>query len=139
MWVNRRHLWLDKVLRFAKSALVGAMATLVDLAVLELLSRVFDVDPTHAKIPALLTGLCVQFIGNRNFTFKAIGGSLRRQITLFCLVESVTLFFHWLFFRLLVRSLHLPIEVANFLVSFVVYVGFSYPAWRFVFKTKSPR
>lgn len=128
--------WLDRALRFGRSALVGGVATLVDLAVLEILSRGFDVDPTHAKIPAFLVALLVQFIGNRNFTFHAIGGSLRRQIALFGIVESFTLFFHWLFFRILVRTFHVPIEAANFLVSFVVYVGFSYPAWRIVFRTK---
>jgi putative flippase GtrA len=133
---DKHRSWVDRALRFGRSALVGVAATLVDLAVLELLSRVFHVDPTHAKIPAFLVALLVQFIGNRSFTFKAIGGSLRRQITLFGLVESVTLFLHWLLFRISVVTFHLPIEAANFLVSFVVYVGFSYPAWRIVFRTK---
>ncbi len=124
----------SRLFRFAKSAIVGITATLVDLGVLEILVRVFHVEAPTAKIFSFLVALTVQFFGNRTFTFHATGGSLRRQVLLFCAVESVTLFLNWLIFRFLVKTLHLPMEVANFIVTFVVYVGFSYPAWRLVFR-----
>jgi putative flippase GtrA len=84
-------------------------------------------------------GLAVQFFGNRTFAFHATGGSMRRQVLLFCAVESVTLTLNWLFFRFLVKSVHLPIEVANVIVTFVIYVCFSYPAWRIVFRVSKPQ
>jgi putative flippase GtrA len=126
--------WHTRLFRFARSAMVGGAATLVDLGVLEICVRILHITATTAKIPSFLVALLVQFIGNRTYTFHATSGGLRRQVLLFCGVESVTLFLHWLLFRLCVNTLHLPIEIANFLVSFVVYVGFSYPAWKLVFR-----
>ena len=128
--------WHTRLFRFARSAMVGGAATLVDLGVLEICVRLLHIAPTTAKIPSFLVALLVQFFGNRTYTFHATGGGLRRQVLLFCCVESVTLFLHWLLFRLCVNTLHLPIEVANFLVSFVVYTGFSYPAWKIVFRVQ---
>lgn len=125
-----------RLFRFARSAMVGGAATLVDLGVLEICVRLLHIAPTTAKIPSFLVALLVQFFGNRTYTFHATGGGFRRQVLLFCCVESVTLFLHWLLFRLCVNTLHLPIEVANFLVSFVVYTGFSYPAWKIVFRVQ---
>lgn len=126
--------FLSRFMRFLRSSFVGILATVADFAVLEICVRLLHIDPSTSKIFSFLVGLAVQFFGNRTFAFHATGGNLRRQVLLFCAVESVTLTLNWLFFRFLVRSLHLPIEVANLIVTFVIYVGFSYPAWRIVFR-----
>ena len=126
----------QRLLRFVRSSAVGLAATGADFAVLELCVRLLHVDPPKAKICSFLVGLAVQFIGNRTFAFHASEGKLGRQIAMFCGVESITLTLNWLIFRFLVRSLHLPIEVANAIVTFVVYVCFSYPAWRIVFRVR---
>ena len=128
----------SRFFRFLRSSFVGLLATASDFAVLEVCVRLLHIDPPTAKIFSFLVGLAVQFFGNRTFAFNATGGSMRRQVLLFCAVESVTLTLNWLFFRFLVRSLHLPIEVANLIVTFVIYVGFSYPAWRIVFRVSKP-
>lgn len=130
---------LSRLMRFVRSSAVGLAATLADFGVLELLVRGLHVEPSKAKVGSFLVGLTVQFFGNRTFAFHATGGGLGRQVALFCGVESISLTLNWLLFRFLVHSLHLSIEVANVIVTFVVYVGFSYPAWRLVFRVRKPR
>lgn len=126
--------FFSRFFRFLRSSFVGILATVADFAVLEICVRLLHIEPSTSKIFSFLVGLAVQFFGNRTFAFHATGGSLRRQALLFCAVESITLTLNWLLFRFLIRSLHLPIELANLIVTFVIYVGFSYPAWRIVFR-----
>jgi putative flippase GtrA len=126
----------SRLMRFVRSSLVGLVATAADFTTLEVCIRLLHVEPGTAKILAFLVGLSIQFFGNRSFAFHATHGSMRRQVTLFCVVESIALTLNWALFRLLVQRLSLPIEIANFIVTFVVYVGFSYPAWRIVFRVR---
>ena len=51
-----------------------------------------------------------------------------------CVVEVATLAINWLVFRLLVRGLRVPMEIATFVGSFLVFALFSYPIWRLVFR-----
>ncbi len=127
---------VQRLLQFLRSSAVGLAATAADFGVLELLVRVLHVDPPKAKIASSAVGIAVQFIGNRTFAFHASEGRLGRQILMFCWVESITLTLNWLLFRFLKRSLHLPLEITNIIVTSVVYVGFSYPAWRIVFRVR---
>jgi putative flippase GtrA len=127
---------VSRFMRFLRSSLVGIVATAADFTVLEVCMRLLHLEAGTSKIFAFLVGLSVQFFGNRSFAFHATGGSMRRQVLLFCLVESVALTLNWALFRQLVNRARLPIEIANFLVTFVVYVGFSYPAWRIVFRVR---
>jgi putative flippase GtrA len=131
--------FFSRFFRFLRSSFVGILATVADFAVLEICVRLLHIEPSTAKIFSFLVGLAVQFFGNRTFAFNATGGSLRRQVLLFCGVESISLTLNWLFFRFLIRSLHLSIELANLIVTFVIYVGFSYPAWRIVFRVSKPQ
>lgn len=126
----------QRLLRFLRSSTVGLAATGADFGVLELCVRLLHFDPPIAKVCSALVGIAVQFIGNRTFAFHASEGKLGRQIAMFCGVESITLTLNWLLFRFLTRSLHLPLEVTNIIVTCVVYVGFSYPAWRIVFRVR---
>ena len=125
--------------RFVRSSLVGIGATVADFAVLEVCVRLLHIEPSTSKVLSFLVGLSVQFVGNRTYAFHATGGSLRRQGALFLAVESVSLTLNWALFRLLVNRVRLPIELANLLVTFVVYVGFSYPAWRLVFRVRAQK
>ncbi len=129
----------SRFFRFLRSSAVGILATAADFGVLEICVRLLHIEPSTSKIISFLVGLAVQFFGNRTFAFHATRGSLRRQALLFCGVGSITLTLNWLFFRFLVRSLHLSIELANTIVTFVIYVCFSYPAWRIVFRVSKPR
>jgi putative flippase GtrA len=128
-------LW-NRALRFVRSLLVGGAATIVDFAVLIMCARALGLDPTLAKMLAFLAGAWVQFVGNKHFTFKARGGDTRRQAVLFALAETITFGLHAVCFTLLVKGLSVPLELANAIVGFCVYAGFSYPMWKWVFRTE---
>lgn len=122
--------------RFLRSLFAGGMATLADLATLALLVSVLHLEPRAANVPALLAGAAVQFFTNRHFVFRAREGSIAKQAMLFFLVEAIALLLNGLLFdhamRVVAPSLY---AVARLVTSNLVYVGFSYPLWRFVFRT----
>jgi putative flippase GtrA len=136
----RRRLWNPdeepvhtRAFRFARALIVGSGATLTDLSVFTTCVRVIDVAPTTARLPALLAGACIQFIGSRNFTFRARSGRLSRQLRLFLLAEGLTLALNWSVFRLLIKHItFLPPELVGFLGTGLVFVTFAYPMRRLV-------
>ena len=127
---------LQRLTRFLRSSAVGLAATAADFAVLEVGVRLMHFDAPKVKIVSTLVGIAVQFIGNRTFAFHASEGKLSRQIALFCVVETGTLTLNWLLFRFFTHSLHWPLELTNVIVTCAVYIGFSYPAWRIVFRVR---
>lgn len=121
------------MLRFGRALIVGSGATLTDFSVFTTCVRAIDLAPTTARLPALLAGACVQFLGNRTFTFRAQAGSLPRQVKLFLAAEAITLGLNWSVFRfLIVRITTLPPELVSFLGTFLVFVTFAYPMRRLV-------
>ena len=90
--VARRGGWLARHLRgpLGRGALVGVVATVVDLGVLQLLIVGCGLGPGAANAPALLAGLLVQFFGNKHFAFRDTSGASRRQGAHFAAVEAVT-------------------------------------------------
>ncbi|HYO93962.1 MAG TPA: GtrA family protein [Polyangiaceae bacterium] len=127
--------------RFVRATIVGGGATLADFSIFTTCVRLADVAPAAARVPALMVGACVQFFGNRTFTFRARAGSLSRQAKWFLLFESIGLGLNLLLFRLLLSLLgFLPAEAVTFIASFAVFVGFNYPLRRLViFKVPSER
>lgn len=124
------------MLRFVRSLFAGGMATLADLATLFVLVSIFHVAPSDANVPALLAGAAVQFFANRHFVFRAHEGSIAKQALLFVLVESVALLLNGILFDHAMRVFALSLYGAVRLVSSnLVYVAFSHPLWRFVFRT----
>lgn len=124
------------MLRFLRSLFAGGMATLADLASLALLVSVFQFEPRAANVPSLLAGAAVQFFANRHFVFRAREGSLARQALLFVVVEAIALLLNGALFdhamRVAPASLY---AIVRLVTSNVVFLGFSYPLWRFVFRT----
>lgn len=129
------------MLRFLRALLAGGGATLADLATLTLLVSVAHLDPRLANVPALVAGGLVQFAANRSFVFRAESGPLARQAALFVLVEAVALGLNGVLYDLAMRLVP-PAPGAYVLVrlvtSHVVFLLWSYPLWRFVFRTKTP-
>ena len=123
----------ESLLCFSRGLSVGAVATLVDLAALTILVRVFQLSPLVANVPALCTGAVVQFLGCRHLVFGAQAGDARKQAALFALTEVGTLAANALAFHLLVAALHVPFVIARPVGTFVVFVGFSYPLWHLTF------
>ncbi len=125
-------LW-QKVLRFGRAVIVGGGATIADFSVFETCVRAIGMAPGAARLPALLTGACLQFFGNRSYTFRARAGSLSRQARLFVIAEAITLALNWSIFQVLVSSVAgVAPELLSFLGTFVVFIAFAYPVRRWV-------
>ena len=125
--------WLTRVWRFVRALIVGSGATLVDFSIFTTCVRAIDVAPAHARLPALVAGACVQFVGNRSFTFRARAGKLSTQLKWFLAAEAITLALNWSLFQLLIRRIHgAPPELVSFLGTGVVFVAFAYPVRRLV-------
>lgn len=89
----------------------------------------------------------MNFLGNRHYAFRAAQGSLARQATLYTLVELVALALNGVLFDLVMRLLaahavashsapvaawaYAPVRLVT---SHVVFLAWSYPLWRLVFK-----
>jgi putative flippase GtrA len=117
-----------RAFRFSRALIVGGCATAGDFTVLTTLVRLAGVDPAWARAPALLTGACIQFLGNRTFTFRAQAGRMSRQAKLFVAFESVTLLMNWGIFQGLLKLLpQLPPELLSFMGTFLVFICFNYP------------
>ncbi|HWO13341.1 MAG TPA: GtrA family protein [Polyangiaceae bacterium] len=123
----------QRVLRFGRAVIVGSGATLADFSVFEVCVRGVGMAPSAARFPALVTGACCQFFGNRSFTFRAQAGNLPRQAWLFLIFEALTLGLNWSVFHLLVTWVQgVPPELLGFLGTFLTFVGFAYPVRRWV-------
>lgn len=129
-------------LRILRALLAGGAATLADLVVLALLVSVLGVGPRIASIPALAAGGVVNFIGNRHFAFRAAGGSLVRQAGLYAIVELAALAANGALYDVAMR--HLPAGLAGayvavrLITSHLVFLAWSYPLWRLVFRVPRP-
>lgn len=127
----------QRLLTFARSALAGGAATLVDLGVIAVSVGLFHLSPRTANVPALLAGAVVQFFGNRCFAFRAQGGSLSRQVGLFALAEAITLGLNGVLYHAVVTHVTLGVAgavVVRAVTSNAVFVLWSYPVWRRIFQ-----
>lgn len=123
----------ERALRFGRALIVGGGATVADFSVFTACVRAAEIAPSAARIPALITGACCQFWGNRTYTFRARAGSWSRQAKLFVVAEAVTLGLNWSVFHVLVTHVsQVPPELLSFVGSFVTFVGFAYPVRRWV-------
>jgi putative flippase GtrA len=125
-------------LRVLRALVAGAAATLADVAVLAALVALFHVEARVASVPALVVGGAVSFFGNRHFAFRAARGSLARQAVLYTVVEIGALAANGLLFdvamRLLPASLAWAYVPVRLVTSHVVFLAWSYPLWRLVFR-----
>jgi putative flippase GtrA len=94
----------------------------------------FGLKPIHANVPALLAGLVVQFVGNKYWAFRDPSPALARQLALFSLVEVGALALNAAMFHGLVAGLGAHAVIARGVCSAAVYVGFSLPWWRRIFR-----
>ena len=127
---------IKRWLTFMRSLLAGAAATIADLSMLWVLVGVAGLSPRLANVPALLVGATIQFFGNRHFAFDAARGSIKRQALWFTLTEVVALALNGVAFDTVARHVTLDglgAVAARALISFVVFVGWSYPVWKRVF------
>lgn len=129
--------FLERTLRFIRSALAGGVATIADLMTLTALVELAHLSPSAANVPALIVGALTQFVGCRTVVFRASGEKLGPQARGFFLVELGTLALNALAFQALISWTRIPYALARPLGTFLVYVAFSYPMWTRVFRVRA--
>lgn len=124
----------QRLKQFIRSAGVGVIATIADVALLAGLVEFCRLSPEGANVPALAGGLAVQFFGNKYFAFGDRSRNFLRQGTLFALVEAGALTLNAASFHAVVSMTDVPYAFARLACSGVVYLVYSFPLWRLVFK-----
>jgi putative flippase GtrA len=120
-----------------RTIVVGVLATAVDLALLVILVQVAHLTPVQANWPSLLVGSVVQFLGNRQWAFQASAGSAWKQAVGFFASEAVSFALNGGGFYALVHWTSIYYPLARPIAGFVIFWGFSYPSWRFIFRRPS--
>jgi putative flippase GtrA len=129
--------WQARIATFARSALTGGAATVVDLGVIAFAVGVLHASPAAANAPALLAGAVVQFFGNRCFAFRARSGALGRQAALFLLAEAMTIALNWALYHAVVTHMTLGAGgavLARAVTTNAVFLLWSYPVWKRIFR-----
>ncbi|MGD0524319.1 MAG: GtrA family protein [Polyangiaceae bacterium] len=134
--------WRKKLAQLLRAGVAGLAATGSDLAALTVLVSVLHVDPRIANVPALLVGGVVNFVGNRHFAFRAQRGHVGKQAVGYTAVELVALALNGFLYDLVLRTVpeasHLYWAV-RLVTSHVVFLAWSYPLWRKVFRVPPPQ
>ena len=123
----------DQLTIAARSAGVGALATLIDLCVLALLVSGLGVPGRIANLPALALGVAVQFVGNKLFAFGDRSGAWLTQGVKFFAVESLGFVLNLTIFDLLVTHTPVPYLGARLISTLVVYYAVCLPLWARIF------
>jgi putative flippase GtrA len=131
----------DRLTTLLRSGVVGLAATGADLLVLTLLVEVAHLHPRAANVPALLVGGFVNFLGNRIYAFRAKEGNAAAQAVGYTAVEGVALALNGVLYDAVLRWM--PVTDAYFwlvrlITTNVVFVAWSYPLWRRVFRVRRP-
>jgi putative flippase GtrA len=129
---------VNEGLRLLRAGGAGLMATAADLAVLTLLV-VAGLDPKVASFPALLVGGAVNFFANRHFAFRARAGHVGKQAIGYTVVEIVALGLNALLYDFVLRTMPMTAHafwLVRLVTSHVVFLCWSYPLWRRVFRVK---
>jgi putative flippase GtrA len=126
----------ERLATLVRSVLAGGAATLSDLLTLAVLLAC-GVPARVASLPALIVGGVVNFHGNRHFAFRAASGSLHRQVVLYVATEAIALALNGVLFDAAIRGLHpghVGVLVVRLATQNLVFLGFSFPLWRKVFR-----
>ena len=117
---------------------VGAVATLTDLLVLTLLANELHLGPRVASLPALASGIVVQFVGNKFFAFEDTSKRWAEQAALFLAVEALGFAANLVLFDVAVRFVPLPLLAVRLLTTNAVYFGLCLPLWSRIFARNRP-
>jgi putative flippase GtrA len=130
---------MKTLLVLAKSMVAGGAATVVDLGALAFMVSLVGISPRVASVPALVLAGTVSFLGNRHFAFRAGAGDASRQAKLFVLVHLAALAWNAILFDLAIRGLgdRVPYWALRMVVSNVVYLSWSFPMFRRVFRVQA--
>jgi putative flippase GtrA len=124
--------------RLFRSAVAGGLATLVDLGVLTGLVALAGLTPRAASITALVAGGVAAFVTQKRYAFRAPGGRIVRQAVQFAVVQIGSTILTGLLFDLVLRflpRLSASYVIVRLVTSNLVWLGFSFPLWHFVFRS----
>ena len=131
---------LDRLKTLLRSCIAGLGATAADMLTLTLLVSVAHWRPRSANVPALLAGMVMNYIGNRRFAFRAQGNAGKQALGFF-LVEGVATGLNGVLYDVVLRVLpdaaHLY-WLVRLGTTNLVFLLWSYPLWRRVFRQRSP-
>jgi putative flippase GtrA len=119
---------------FARSALVGLVATVLDFAVLSLLTSGLGLSPRLSSLPALAVGVGVQFVGNKRLAFRDASSDWFKQAGLFLGVEGLGLLSNLVVFDRLLVWTPLPYLLCRVLSTALVYYALCLPLWARIFR-----
>lgn len=122
-----------KLLRTARSMLVGGVSTVVDLVVLATLVSLFGAPLRLASPIALGLGIVCQFVGNKLFAFHDRRPRWATQAALFLAVEALGFITNLIVFDVAVRALPIPYLVTRVLTQSFVYFAICLPLWARIF------
>lgn len=125
-----------KLSTFSRSALIGISATGADLISLFLMVELLSIQTRWANVPALLIGVAIQFFGNKFYAFENREKAWVQQGLLFSLVEVGALLLNAGLFHFIAVIHGAPYLLARLGVGMLVYLCFSYPLWKLVFKNE---
>ena len=123
--------------RLVRSAGAGAIAAGVDLASLYVMVSLLGVAPRVASVPALLLGNVAMYFGQKHLAFRSRGGSVRRELALFVVVQVGGFVLNIALYELVLRAVP---SASHFYVltrvatTNVVWLAYSFPLWHFVFR-----
>ena len=114
---------------------VGGWSSGVDLMVLVMCFRWLHLGDTISRLVALAVSGLLLFFGCRSFAFRAQAGSISRQAKLFALAELVGFPLNLGVFHVLAACVpFIAPELTSQAANFLVFVGFSFPVRRWVFR-----
>ena len=119
-------------LKIVQTALVGLVATAVDLAGLAILIQGFGWTPQMANVPSMIIPLCIQFFVNRHFVFKS-SGNIYKQAVGYLATELISLGMVAVTFHFAVLFFPQHYAVVRMLCMTTVFLGISYPLFRLNF------
>lgn len=117
-----------------RSAVVGLLATLADMALIALMVHGLAISPAIANVPALTVGLLIQFWGNKRYAFQDESPVSTRQTTAFLAVEVVAFALNAAFFHVLAVGFEVTPLLSRAIASAFVYFAFSYRLWQIIFR-----
>lgn len=127
---------MKKSVRFAKSGLIGIVASLTDMGILTLLVQFAGLPPHLAVIPSAISGSTIQFLGQRKFAFESKSEKVGTEAKWFIAGEMGSWLISAGILFLFTKFTSIHYTIARILTGAIVFAVYSYPIWRLIFKPK---
>lgn len=119
-----------------RSGLAGTAGGAIDLAILVVLVELFGVLPAIATLASALAGAALNFVLNRSWAFRSRGPVLR-QGGHYAIVTAIWIGLSALVVHACVGLVRIPYLIARIVADVAVFLGWGFPASRWIFRTTS--